>query len=262
MSIKLNDMSEVNTLFVGQVRHHHDTCTSTNALAIEEIAKRTPVEGTAITAGYQTLGRGRHDRFWQSSAKQNLLVSFILRPTFLAATEQWLLNVMATVAIADVLALHNIECECRWPNDVLIKGQKISGILFQNGIGKQKLKFAICGIGLNVRQLNWSSDVEAATSLLKEGVDISVDEVFAQLSRTLEHRYLAIKANRLDAVIQSYNALLNTSTRVFVTQSNNDRISGFLQHVTTTGQLHLSIDNQSSLSINLRDVGDVTHRES
>lgn len=128
---------------------HYDTLDSTNNLAIA-FARDGAVEGAVIVSEYQTKGRGRFNRSWQSARGKDLLFSFILRPK-LKASGTPILTHLAAQAVSEMLVSRfELAAKLKKPNDVLIRDKKICGILTESSGVKQKMDYVVVGIGLNV----------------------------------------------------------------------------------------------------------------
>ncbi len=124
-------------------------------------------EGTVVVADEQTMGHGRFGRKWEAEPLSNLLFSILLRPNFLERDEIFIFTFAAAVAVAKAIedALH-IKPELKWPNDVLLGGRKVCGILLESSFDSKKLSHVVLGIGLNVNQENFSPEISGkATSL-------------------------------------------------------------------------------------------------
>jgi BirA family biotin operon repressor/biotin-[acetyl-CoA-carboxylase] ligase len=107
-----------------------DTIDSTNSCA-KAVAGCGAEEGTVVIADHQTNGRGRHGRVWQSTPNENLMFSIVLRPN-LPAEGLNLLPLYVAVAISDAIqSLAGLRPECKWPNDLLMNGKKVAGILIE-----------------------------------------------------------------------------------------------------------------------------------
>lgn len=144
-----------------------DEVESTQDLA-KQMALSGEPEGTAIMALRQTRGRGRLGRTWISPPGANVALSMILRP-HLAPTEAALLGLMASIAVAQTVEAAGVSrVGLRWPNDVLVDGKKIAGILPEAVLDDMAIRFVIIGIGLNVnsRSSDFPTDLlTPATSL-------------------------------------------------------------------------------------------------
>lgn len=116
-----------------------------------DMAKRWAPHGVAVMALNQTSGRGRMGRSWSSPTGKNLALSTILRPSCKPA-EAPLYGLAASVAAAMTVEAFcsQIKAQVKWPNDVIVDGRKIAGILPQALIGNSKTEFVVIGLGLNV----------------------------------------------------------------------------------------------------------------
>ena len=162
-------LANLNTLFIGQSLHHLVETDSTNSYAIHLLAKSAPADGTVIIADYQRAGRGQFDRTWQSEAGENLLVSLILYPGFVAPSRQFVLTQAISIGVAEALnQLCTQSVSVKWPNDLYIGRKKVAGMLIQTALGQQKMQYAVVGIGLNVNQLIFPSSLPNPTSLAIE----------------------------------------------------------------------------------------------
>ncbi len=165
---------------------HYDTLDSTNNLAIS-FAKEKAAEGTVVVSEFQTKGRGRFNRSWQSARGKDLLFSLILRPE-LKAQEAPILTHLAAQSVLEILASEfKLPAKLKKPNDVLIRNKKICGILTESSAIKQKLEYVVVGIGLNVNSER-KNLIDSATSIYietkkkvqKEPLLIGILECFKQ----------------------------------------------------------------------------------
>ncbi len=199
-----------NTLFVGKFVYHFDSLPSTNVFAQELVSKSKPPEGTAISASFQTAGRGQIGSQWESSAHENIIVSIILYPTFLQVVQQFQLNKAIALAVRDTLQHYLSEpVMIKWPNDIYINDKKICGILIQNTLQTTIIQSSVVGIGINVNQAFFSEQAAKATSLLVE-TNIKHDLVPIQeiLCQNIEIYYLQLKSNKFAAINDTYETHL------------------------------------------------------
>ncbi len=144
---------------------HYDTLDSTNNLALA-FAKERAEEGTVIVAEYQTKGRGRFHCSWVSPRGKGLLFSIILRPS-LPASSVSILTHLAAKSVAEVLEEDfDLPAKLKKPNDVLVNGKKIAGILTESSSVQKRIDHVIVGIGLNV--ISGQSSFKGSTSIALE----------------------------------------------------------------------------------------------
>ena len=161
---------------IGTPRLHLRTTDSTN-LRARELAIGGAAHGTLVTAGEQSAGRGRQGRTWTAPAGRALLMSLVVREP------PRLLPLVAAVAVAETAGE---GAQIKWPNDVLVDGRKVAGILVE---GRPQEGWAVLGIGLNValRPEDFPAELrDRATGLGLEPQD--VDRVLATLLGHLEAR--------------------------------------------------------------------------
>lgn len=123
---------------------------STNSVALALAALDEP-EGSVVVADYQTAGRGRQGRGWAAPPGTSLLVSILLRPTCPPERIPQM-SLVSGVALRETLALVGVECQLKWPNDLLLCGKKVGGILLEAGSGSLGRPVVVVGVGLNCNQ--------------------------------------------------------------------------------------------------------------
>jgi BirA family transcriptional regulator, biotin operon repressor / biotin---[acetyl-CoA-carboxylase] ligase len=124
-----------------------DATPSTNAVAVERAQAGAP-EGLVVVADHQTAGRGRLDRVWETPAGTAVTFSLLLRPT--APTRSWpWLPLLTGYAVDKALKARGLDAGVKWPNDVLIGGRKVAGILVER-IETPDGPAAVVGVGINV----------------------------------------------------------------------------------------------------------------
>ena len=158
---------------------------STNTLLRELIAKGEWPEGEHfLYAGYQTAGRGQTGNGWESEAEKNLLCSILLPPR----KNLFELNMVVAVAVQRLLGE---AFTIKWPNDIYYGDKKVAGILVENAIIGNEIKYSIAGIGLNVNQVEWQSDAPNPVSLKQitgrtYDIDALMQKLYEQVQKTLQ----------------------------------------------------------------------------
>jgi len=230
---------------IGKVLFEYDNLSSTNELALELAAQGDISEGAVVQTHHQTRGRGQMGTTWFSQPNMNITLSVILKPTFLELQHQFYLNKAIVLAVADTVS-HFVDSPVaiKWPNDVYIDNQKTAGILIQNSVQHQKLAYSIVGIGLNVNQMEFDSNLPNPTSLrLKAGKQISIEKVRSQLFLSLNQTYASIKID-LHAVDENFKRLLyaHNQQRQFVVRDGST-FKGMIVDVAKDGRLMVQLEN-------------------
>lgn len=140
---------------------------STNAFAQFLVSAKRPAEGTVISAHDQFAGRGQAGKTWHVSPGQNITMSMIMYPEFMPVNRQFKLNKLLSVSVARSLDkyLDGVAVRIKWPNDLLISGQKLAGLLIQSASSGNRMRYAILGMGINVYEEDFPADMKAAVSL-------------------------------------------------------------------------------------------------
>ena len=182
--------------------HALDTTDSTQSEAQRLAAAGAP-EGTVVTARHQRAGRGRRGHDWWDAPGQGLLVSVLLRPVGPVTTAPQL-SLVGGLAVADALAaVASVPARIRWPNDLLVDGRKLCGILAEaSSGGAGRLHHVVLGIGVNLAQTAFPRALaDRATSLLLvTGRAPDADVVLAAVLEHLARRYDAWKAGGFAAL--------------------------------------------------------------
>ncbi len=229
----------------GRSLHLFDSLESTNDTA-KRLASQGAPEGTVVIALEQRSGRGRQNRTWISEPGKNLTFTVILRPRI---TPEFLgiVSLYASVAVAtSVSSLTGKEAGCKWPNDVVISGKKISGILCESAISGNSVDSVVMGIGLNVNQREFPDDIaEKSTSLLLEtGTATDLSAALCSVLGDLETLYLPSGAGWPAAMISEWtkrNVILGSRVEAMVRSS---RITGIARSVTAAGALRIETDGR------------------
>jgi len=175
----------------GRTIHYYDSVDSTNTVA-RQLALNGAAEGTAVIAETQTRGRGRLGRAWVSPPFRNLYLSIILRPP-LAAAEVAQITLVAGLATAEAAGEWAPGAAIKWPNDVVVGGRKLAGILAEMETDAEGVRFVILGIGvnLNAAAADFPPELRDKAVSLRAATGQLIDRVaFAdRLLSCLEHRY-------------------------------------------------------------------------
>ncbi len=214
-------------------------------------------EGTVIVADEQLEGRGRYSRKWVSAPDSSLLLSIILYPHL---SDVFQMNMAASLAVVQSIEkTAHLSSVIKWPNDVLINGKKVCGILIENVFLGKTIKATIVGIGLNVN-LDPSQFPEIstlATSLsIEAGRDFSRQEVLRVLLQEFENLYLLLhQGESLHELWITHVETLGKSIRL---QRGDTIEEGFVEVINPDGSLVLRhpdgtlttvVDGEVTLSI-------------
>lgn len=239
------------TRFIGQEVIYYPQLTSTMDVARKE-AQQGAAEGTVIIADEQTAGKGRVKRVWLSP-RGSIALSIILYPDVLYLPRLIMLASLAVVH--SIQAVTGLKSQIKWPNDVLINGKKVCGILIESDVQRNTVAYAIIGIGINVnfRLSDFPEILPTATSLADElGKDVPRVDLIRCLLVETERLYLALPAG--EAIYQEWRDRLVTLGRSVQVKSGKTTLEGIAESVARDGSLLLRHSNGSSTKIVTGDV--------
>ena len=197
------------TKVVGRDIQVFEETTSTNDV-IEKLARDGVKEGVVVFAEAQTKGRGRLGRKWMSPTHQGLWFSVLLRPELTPQETTQLTVASATALRRAIKNVTGLSAEIKWPNDLLIRGKKVVGILTEMSAEVDRVRHVILGIGVDVNQDAGEFPAELrkiATSLkVESGEEISRAELATEILRELDFDYARICGGKFSAVADEWEA--------------------------------------------------------
>jgi BirA family transcriptional regulator, biotin operon repressor / biotin---[acetyl-CoA-carboxylase] ligase len=196
-------------------------------------------DGSIVITSNQTAGKGQRGNTWVVQPNQNLTFSAIVKPSFLAVKEQFLLTIITSLAVRDFLVSRvNESIYIKWPNDILVRDKKISGILIENQIHGSRIQTSIIGIGLNMNQTEFG--FATATSLkVLGGHQTDLNEALHSLLQFLEVRYLQLKRGNTEALKREYLDALYWKNETHQFRSGDSTFTGMIDGVDDNGKLQV-----------------------
>jgi BirA family biotin operon repressor/biotin-[acetyl-CoA-carboxylase] ligase len=228
---------------------------STNADLLARAEAGDDIDGSVLLAEFQHAGRGRHGRQWSAPPRTQVALSVGVAGTSVPRPGWGWLMLAVGVAVADALAAHGVEAGLKWPNDVLVNGGKLAGILAEVSAPKQVI---VVGLGLNVT-LTADEAPDVAASLLMLGSsaldrNTLARNILRELSRRIDAWRTAGGADAaLIADYQRYSLTLNS--RVRASMPGDREVVGVARSVDETGRLCIDTGAQT-VAIS---AGDITH---
>ena len=203
---------------------------STNSLMKEMLAKGEWPEGERfLYTGYQTAGRGQTGNSWESEADKNLLCSILLPPN----KNLYFLNIAVGVAI---IRLISEPLTIKWPNDIYWRDKKLAGILVENAIIGNAVKYSIAGIGLNLNQTRFVSDAPNPVSLKQiTGKEYDIERLMSLLFETVQ----SVLNESEQEVWAYYKSHLYRREGFWPFEDKNGRFEAAIQNVLPTGEIVL-----------------------
>jgi len=248
------------TKIIGRTIHFFRELTSTNDMA-KELAVKGAKEGTLILAEAQTRGRGRLGRGWFSPVG-GLWFSIIMRPK-VSPRDAPKLTLMISVAVAKTInKLFDLEAEIKWPNDVLVKGKKVGGILTEVNTRGDSLNFAVVGVGINANLSlhDFPANLRDSSTTLKEELKREIDcEAFLRsLLEETEHYYKMFTQGKFQTILTEWKHLSKFLGSYVRVTSFDEKIEGWATNIDENGALIVKLRDLTTQKIM---TGDVTIRK-
>lgn len=245
MMFNLNLYKEkLSTNFIGQSIKYFQKLDSTNTKAWELIAENSE-NGTVIITDNQLKGRGRQANIWSSIPNKSLTFSIILYPK--APPNQInLYSLLAGLAITDCLIEYDIQAQLKWPNDVLINGKKVGGILCESKLSGGVIKSMVIGIGLNVNEtiddFPKNLRLNATSLMIEDGKQYQLEIILTNILDHLEFRIQNIDATHLQ--LKDWEERCAHLNQKVTFHSGNEVVTGVFKGLSSTGQAIISINNK------------------
>ena len=245
---------------LGRTVHLYSEVGSTNSMALE-LAKKNEADGTIVLAEGQNQGKGRRGRAWFSPPGLNLYFSLILHPRCSANRIPWL-GLAAGVALAEATGRAAARsAHVKWPNDVLLSGKKVAGILLEQVIQGMKSEAVVLGVGINVniQQDEFPAElVHRATSLrIESGRVVNRARFLNQVLASMEHWYDIFLKSSYDEIREKYLGLFSLlGQRIRVTRGQGV-MEGKVRGLARDGGLVLECDNGEKRILHAGDISDV-----
>jgi BirA family biotin operon repressor/biotin-[acetyl-CoA-carboxylase] ligase len=240
---------------IGNTIYYFPELGSTNTYAQELLTRETPPEGTIILTDHQTRGTGQAGRQWISPPRTNLTMTVILYPDFLPLQRQFMLVRAFSLACRSILTeVLAKKVQVKWPNDIYVSDRKLGGILIQNTIKGDKIQATIAGIGVNVNQTEWPSEIQYATSLkLESSSQFDIRSVQEKICSGLELYYQLLREGQYDRLVSEYLDSLWGRGVPMRFLDGNEEFEGAITGVNAEGLLQIDVGGQTR-SFHLRDV--------
>ena len=237
--------------------------TSTNDV-LEKLASAGVQEGSVVFAEAQTAGRGRLGRKWLSPPYRGLWFSVLLRPD-LRPLETTRLTILAATALARAIRLEtNLTPQIKWPNDLLLDGRKVAGILTELRAEIDRVKHVIIGIGVDVNLTSNEFPAElrkTATSIrIESGAKADRAALAAAILRELDADYHRLRLGRFEAIADEWEKLCTTLGHAVTIRLGPRTIQGVAESLDNDGALLIRTQHGRLERVTGGDVTVESHR--
>ena len=242
---------------LGKKIHYFHQLDSTNLFAVKR-AQEGGEEGEIVVAESQRHGKGRMGRSWFSPPGLNLYLSVILRPKLhpLHASQ---ITLMSAVALAETAQFFVAEpVSIKWPNDILVNGKKLAGILTESSCDPDRIHYVIVGIGVNLnlsRELLPDALRDSATSLLMlTGKPIDRTAFVCRLIRSLDQWYGELERKGFDRLAERWESFFALKGKRVRVEMAGQQVSGLASGIDKDGALILLLEDGSRRRVLAGDV--------
>ncbi|MCI8327712.1 MAG: biotin--[acetyl-CoA-carboxylase] ligase [Lachnospiraceae bacterium] len=227
------------TSWIGEEIHYFDTTDSTNTRA-KKLAEEGSAHGTLVVADEQTGGRGRRGRDWESQKGISVYMSFVLKPEIEPGNASTLTLITALAVAEGIEKTTGLDCQIKWPNDVVVNGKKICGILTEMSTQIDYINYIVIGIGINVHNESFPEELgKIATSLyLESGKKQNRAKIIEAVLEAFEKYYeIYLETQDMQNLIEPYNdKLANMKNQVRVLDPK-EPYEGRAMGITPKGEL-------------------------
>ncbi len=230
------------TQALGQQIIHLEQTETTQRIAHEQ-AQQAANEGSLIVCDFQTGGRGQLGRTWYETRGAGIAMSLILRPaTPLHQAGQ--LTLLAGIALAETFRTLDVPATIKWPNDLLIGGRKVAGILTEMQTEADRINSVIIGIGINVHHEQFSEVLaDRATSLkIATGKSIARAEIVALFLNTFEPMYRKWLTDGFASFVPAWERHADRLNDLVTLRTRQETVTGILRGIRTDGTLQIETE--------------------
>ncbi len=230
---------------------------STNSY-IKKLANKTVIESyTVVVANHQTKGRGQLGTTWTSKSGKNLTFSILVRFKSFKATRQFYLSMAVSLGVLTIVKkVVKISFKIKWPNDILAEKDKVAGILIENILSGNYIKKSVIGIGLNVNQENFPSEIGNVTSLKKStGINWDKDILLKDIVNSIQYYIKFIEQKEFSKLKELYVASLYKYKNPTMFETKEGVVFlGKIVDVFEDGRLVVELENETTRKFNLKEI--------
>lgn len=246
------------TKFIGNDIIYLDSVDSTNSYG-KRLAENGFSDGTVIIAEEQTSGRGRLGRDWVSPKGKGIWMTIMLKPEIKPNLASQVTLIAALAVLKAIKAAYDMDIMIKWPNDLVINGKKVCGILAELGAEIERVNYLCVGIGINANldeQDFKNQALDMATSIkIAAGMEVERKKLIANILDVFEEYYiLFIKKSSLEFMIEEYKKYLINMGREVRLVAKNEEIHAITEDITSEGHLLVRLDDGTLKEISSGEV--------
>jgi BirA family biotin operon repressor/biotin-[acetyl-CoA-carboxylase] ligase len=242
-------------MIIGSEILYFKSLPSTNTQASMLLKQESPAEGTVICTDFQTAGRGQPGNRWESESGKNLLLSIILYPESVLPEDQFIISMMVSLGLCDIIDSYTGSNSIKWPNDIYNGDGKIAGILIENSISGNKIISTIIGIGLNVNQTDFPKNLPNAVSIKSiTGKETERYSAMRKLLEGIDIRYKMLLYGDRKSLRDEYISRLYRYGKWNKFVSGSKSFTGKITNITGSGKLRLEKENGTQVDFGFKEI--------
>ncbi len=228
---------------------------STNSYFSDLLKVQDFAEGSIISALYQESGKGQGNNTWESKKGKNLLLSIVLYPVILPIDKHFLLSKAVSLGIIDYASTKIADVKIKWPNDIYFEDNKLAGILIENVIKGSKINQSIVGIGINLNQTNFTSDLPNPVSLKQiTNKNYLIEQEIVKLRNSIRFYYEMLMKKKYYEINSEYLKCLYRYNSFNEYRSNNKTFTAKITGVSELGYLQLETKENEKMEFDFKEV--------
>lgn len=234
--------NQMTTQVLGKKIIYFEEVDSTNTVA-KSLGKETDYHGVLVIANKQNAGRGRLGREWNSPKNEGIWMSLILKPDIDIKKAPMLTLITALAVNKGIRNATGLNSYIKWPNDIIINGKKVCGILTEMSTSKEILESIIVGMGINVSNEFFEKEVkDKATSLKAEGcTNIDSIQLINEIMLSMEYYYeIFLETLSLKELVEEYNQSLINRNNIVKIIEREKAYTGVALGINELGELQVS----------------------
>ena len=234
--------SRLSSKWAGRNLYVYEETDSTN-LRIKQLAEEGAPHGTLAVANKQTAGRGRRGRSWESPSGTSIYMSILLKPEFAPQKASMVTIVMAMAIAKAIEKVSGLEAKIKWPNDIVVNGKKVCGILTEMNAELDYIRYVVIGIGINVNNRSMSDFEESiqqngSSLYIESGKEINRAVLVAAAMDAFEKYYSTFEQmGNLSGLLEEYNNCLISMGKEVKVLDPKGEFTGISEGINAEGEL-------------------------
>lgn len=233
--------------WAGEDIYYYPVTDSTN-IRIKQLAESGAIHGTLAVADMQEGGKGRRGRSWYSEAGTGVWMSILLRPEF-APEQASMITLVAALSVATAInEKSGLSAKIKWPNDIVVCGKKVCGILTEMSLEADYISYVVCGIGINVNHKDFPKDISGTATSLAIECDKKINraELIASVWKHFESYYERFcEAGDMSLLAEQYNDMIVNNGRFVRVLDPKGEWSGKAVGINNKGELLIEKEDGS-----------------